>query len=347
MAVRGVDLGKTGKKYADHQAAKDRTRSSTFSVKGGATAYIYLCPPHENMEGVPFVERLYHQRDIPKGKTGNFSLPCMRDSFDEDPAKCPGCRKMKGFRKKKQNDGDKWDTLARKHSPRRKPVSQVIDLTSILDADGQWPEGIAIKDCFLNHGQVDGCDDCELVTACTKGISRWYMPVRAWEQFGDHFTDFGDITNPGEACPVRVRRTGSGVRDTRYATSVVVNSKFEMPADVVDRLDEGIQDLTAIDPKPEEKTDELNARFQAFFDLTDLDDDGDGGGSSGGSGDSDKVEQDEPKRQPKEKPKLSREERIRRLKAKKKAEKEAAQKAGLRDKLQSEAKAGKHDKAKK
>lgn len=239
-----VNVNKMAKKYDDY---KNRRTSfgSTFSVEANKSRYILMAPPHENMDELPYVENLYHNRDIPKDVKGAmFSIRCQRDNYDDiDFDKCYACKKMLTYRKKRKSKDDEWDKKAGEYSPRRKPVSQLIDVTPCMNKRGEVKR--ELKKCFGKHGKMDDCDDCFLTEVCEKFVQKWYMPIRAWEQFNDHFGDEGDLTDLNKAIPVRIKREGKGRYDTKYETKPFTKSAMKIPKGVQKRIMKALLDLTA------------------------------------------------------------------------------------------------------
>jgi len=265
-----VNLKKMEGKYEDYK--NRRTFGSNFTVEGNKTRFVIMLPPHKNMDEVPYVEKMFHTRDTKDMKGASFSITCQRDNYDDrDFGKCWACKRSFAFRKKRKEKDDKWDLKAKEHSARRKPLSQVIDITPCINKRGEVRKGKEIKKCFGKHGKMDDCEDCFLTEVCEKFIQKWYMPIRCWEQFNDHFIDEGDLTDLNKAVPVRIKRSGKGQYDTKYETKPFTKSAMKLPSGVQKRIMKGLIDLTAEDPKPSAKTDEdLKKIYKDFFSFADV-----------------------------------------------------------------------------
>jgi len=329
MAVK-TDLAKLGKRAADHKAGRDRYDGpGNFIVEADSSRFIILCPPHENMGGYPFVENMYHHRDIPRDANGSFNIRCMRNNYKDDTNKCAPCTKMVKFRKKRKDKGDKWDEKAREHAPKLKPIGQVIDITCIMRANGEIKK--KVKPCFGAYGDEDGCDKCYMRDACEDLPKKYYCPVGVWEELLDHFEDEGDITDLSKAIPIRIKRKGSGRYDTKYKTKAFPKSAIEFPSKARKRIEKALYDLSTLDPKPEGTADEIKEKYRKFFSLEDIDTDT--------SGDDD---DDEPKRRPRSGGKKK---SAKKNNKKKSSENTDKKKRGekLRNKLKKKAKKGKLD----
>jgi len=283
-----VNMKKVNQTYDDYENRKSGF-SSNFTIegsrKGKKRRFILMLPPHENMDEMPFVEIMTHNRELPKDVKGaNFSTRCQRDSYDDkDFSKCWPCGRMLHFRKKRKEKDDEYDQKAGQYSPRRKPISQVIDITPCFNKRGELKR--ELKKCFGKHGKMDDCDDCRFSDVCEKFIMKWYMPIKAWEQFNDHFMDEGDITDLNHAIPIRVTRTGADQYTTKYDTKAFAKSAMKLPKGIQKRIMKRLLDLTAEDPKPTGTKDEIKQFYKDFYNLADItvgdddddDDDDDGG----------------------------------------------------------------------
>jgi hypothetical protein len=236
------------------------------------------------MEGMPYIENMYHGRDVPKDMKGvMFSTRCQRDSYEDDVKKCWPCTKAMINRKKKVEKDDEFDQKARMYSARRKAIAQVIDVTPCMNKQNEIRR--ALKKCFGKHGKMDNCEDCFLNDVCESFIQKWYMPQKCWERFNDHFKDYGDITDMNKMIPVRIKRIGKGQYDTKYDTEVFSKNVMEIPEKLQDRIKKHLIDLTKEDPKPKGDTEELKKFYQDFYAFADVkaddddddDDDDDGG----------------------------------------------------------------------
>ena len=142
-----VNMKKVGDRYSDYENRKDGY-SSNFTIegkkRGSRRRFIYMCEPHENMNEMPFVEFMYHNRELPKDVKGaNFSTRCQRDSYDDkDFSKCWPCGRMLHFRKKRKEKDDEFDKKAGQYAPKRKPISQVIDITPCFNKRGEFKRQI-------------------------------------------------------------------------------------------------------------------------------------------------------------------------------------------------------------
>jgi hypothetical protein len=250
MAVTGVNI--------DHMQDQEDAGGggSNFKIPANSERIIYLCQPHENMGGIPFVKRLYHQRDLPDGSNAQFSVRCQRDDTRDDLSHCWACRRMAAARRKKLVENDAYDKLASKYSPRKKPIAQLIDITPLFDTKGQVQLVAGLKSCFLQYNQVEGCADCFLKDTCQRGVQRWYMPWKTYQAFtGTHFPFNGDITK--------------GLTTT-YTSQALPHAAMAFEAEVTARIQAAIQDLTPVDPKPTGTQEELDKIYRDFFELRDV-----------------------------------------------------------------------------
>jgi len=269
MAVK-TDLAKLGKRAADHKAGRDRYDGpGNFSVEANSSRYIILCPPHENMRGYPFVENMYHSRELPQGANGSFNKRCLRDNYKDDIDKCDPCTKMSKYRKKRKEKGDEWDEKAKSYAPKLKPIGQVIDITCLMSNGGELKK--KMKPCFGQHGEVDGCGECYMRETCESFIKKYYITIGVWEELLDHFEDEGDITDLNKAIPIRIKRKGAGRYDTKYKTKAFPKSAIEFPKKVAKRIERGLYDLSQLDLKPQGKPDEIKEEYRRFFALEDID----------------------------------------------------------------------------
>ena len=268
-----VDTKKVAERFSDYENRKSGS-SSNFIIegkkKGKKRHFVIMLPPHENMNEIPFVEFMFHNREVPKDVKGaNFSTRCQRDSYDDkDFGKCWPCGRMLHFRKKRIEKDDEFDKKAGQYAPRRKPISQVIDVTPCFDKRGELKRDL--KKCFGKYGKMDDCDDCRFEDVCKRFVQKWYMPVKAWEQFNDHFMDEGDITDLNNAIPIRVSRSGIGQFDTKYDTKAFAKSAIKVPKSVQKRIMKMLLDLTAEDPKPKGDREELKQYYKDFYNLADI-----------------------------------------------------------------------------
>lgn len=269
----GVDVDKVERRMDKHKADKERKGGSYFGVPPDKSRFPYFCPPHPNMNGLPWSERMVHKRELPKDTKAAYDITCQRDNYDQDVNKCPDCIIMQSERDKKKVKGDEHDERAGQYAPRRKPISQVMDFTPLFNKRGEPVK--KLRKCFLQHGEYDKCESCFLKEQCKRGVQRYNMPVGVWEELGDHIVEEGDVTDPKAALCIRVKRTGSGKNTTRYRTKIAKET-IKIPAEVVARMNEKIVDLTTIDPKPEGTMKELKKIYADFHALADVGDEEDG-----------------------------------------------------------------------
>jgi len=280
-----VDMDKMEAKYEEFESKF----AGAFKIEPDSTKWALLMQPHENMNGVPFIINMYHQRQLPADVKGAFSIRCQRDSYEDqiNISKCYGCRQMMKYRKKKQVKDDKWDKKAGQYAPQRKPISQIIDITACFNKDGKFKRDL--KKCFGNYGKEEGCDDCRFADSCEKFIQKWYMPVKAWKQCRQHFKDYGDLTDMKAAIPIRIMRTGKGLK-SQYETTAFKDYKMELSQQTRKLIKEKLIDLMKEDPKPTGEKEELDQQYRDFYNLVDLSEDDDKKKDSKSSNKKDKKE---------------------------------------------------------
>jgi len=271
-----VSLSKVGKKY---EVFNNRSSgyTKTFRLESDSSKMVLMLPPHESMNEIPWVEMMFHGRQLPKDVKASFSIRCQRDSReDADFSKCWACTKAGKHRKMSTAKDDKDYNLAGDYMSRPKPVSQVIDVTPCFNKKGDFKR--PLKKCYGKFGKMDDCDDCRFSESCESFVQKWFMPIGVWKEFADHFGDEGDITDFKAAIPIRVKRDGKGLQ-TRYGTKAFPKFKMEIGSGIVKRIMKKLIDLTKEDPKPSaDSTKELNKIYKDFFnlkDVTDSDDDDD------------------------------------------------------------------------
>jgi hypothetical protein len=275
-----VDLDKVRKHIKKRKEQKERRgkgKSNNVTLKDGKGRYFGFCPPHKNMGGLPWVLRMTHNRELPEEfkRKKPFSKRCLRDDPDEDISGCPACVRRNKYRDKRKKEKDKWDKLAGKWSPRRAPLTQIMDFTPLYGKDGRLRKGRKVKKCFLDFdADRDECDGCYLAKCCKKGVQRFYTPVDVWDDFSVNLDEEGNITDPNNLLPIRVLRTGTGRYNTDYSTKIAKDT-LKLPKAVVKRMLEKMEDLTKVDPKPEGSRKEILKEYEDFFNFVDLEDDED------------------------------------------------------------------------
>jgi len=270
-----VDISKVNKHLNKHRQEKEkreRGTSSSFSLKGKTEVVVYLCPPHENMQGLPWVANMYHGRELPEDFKSSkpFSKRCLRDNYEQEQNKCYACNKADKFRKKRIKKDDKYDREAKKYSARKRYITQLIDVSSLYDDSLKLVN--KFKSCFLRFGEFDKCEGCHLAESCEKGMQKYYTPVTIWEDLLQHFKDEGDITEPTNSLPIRITRKGTTKLNTKYSTKPV-KDRMIIPDSVISRISEKLIDLTTLDPKPVGSSEEIAKEYEDFFNLTDLTED--------------------------------------------------------------------------
>ena len=269
-----VDLSKVKNRATKNQTDKEnRGKGSNpyVKLKDGETRYFYWLPPHKNMGGLPWVERLVHKRETPQGSKIPFKIRCQRDNKEQDQSKCYACALAKDARALVKAKGDEHDQDAQRYSARRDIVSQVYDVSALYDDSGRLVK--KMKKCFLKHGTKEECPSCYLKESCEKGAYDYYMPVGIWDELLDHINEEGDVTDPKNALGIRVKRKGSGRTNTEYK-SKIAKDHFEFSDGAIERMNKKLKDLTNIDSKPTGTSKELKKIYTDFFEMNDLDSDG-------------------------------------------------------------------------
>lgn len=272
-----VDVDKVERRMVKHKTDKDRKGGSAyFGIKPDTSKFSYFCPPHANMNGLPWDERMVHKRELPKDVKAAYDLTCQRDNYDQDPNKCPDCKIMVKERGLKKVKGDKHDERAGEYAPRRKPISQVMDVDCMFNKRGELIK--KMKKCFLQFGEHDKCETCFMKESCQRGVQRYNMQVGVWEELGDHIVEEGDVTDPKEALAIRIKRTGSTKTTTRYRTKIAKET-FKIPSEVVARMNEKLVDLSTVEPKPQGSMKELEKIYADFHEMADIGNEEDSGDS--------------------------------------------------------------------
>jgi len=272
MAVNLDKVREKASTYRDSRDGKSKF-SKNYGVKPDSIAFTYFCPPVDpGMDGLPWSERMVHKRDLTKEvmSTGiEFSIGCQRDTREDKIVKCHGCIRYKKERDQVKVEGDPHDKKAGQFSPKTNRIAQVCDFSPLFSSEGELKR--KLKKCFLKHGNEKyDCDSCYLNEQCKAGVQKYYMPVSVWEALVEAMEDEGDVTNPEKALCIRIKRRGSGKKNTRYKGKAVKDA-LEIPEKVMLRIKKKMIDLSIVDPKPTGSKEELKKLYDAFLDQTDVD----------------------------------------------------------------------------
>jgi len=212
---------------------------------------LYLCPAHENMEGIPYVKRGKHRNCGPEGKT---DFMCRRSTGKEPINDCPQCVEIKElYGTGKERDKKKASRMRRG----QRFYWNVINMKPLLELGDD--EKVTIPDCFLDYPDEEdtktrkarGCKRCDYIDSCEEGIIVFSFGPKIKEQLFDEdnlekFLNKGiDVTNPKGFYPLQFKRKGEEVLNTDY-TGVKFGEKVKFPDEVAARISEGLIDLSQL-----------------------------------------------------------------------------------------------------
>jgi hypothetical protein len=210
---------------------------------------LYLCPAHENMDGIPYVKRGKHRNCGPEGKT---DFMCRRSTGKEPINDCPQCVEIKElYGTGKERDKKKASRMRRS----QRFYWNVINMRPLLELGDD--EKVTIPDCFLDYPDEEdkktrkarGCKRCDYIDACEEGVIVFSFGPKIKEQLFDELEPFLkkgiDVTNPKGFYPLQFKRKGEEVLNTDY-TGVKFGDKVKFPDEVVARINEGLIDLSEL-----------------------------------------------------------------------------------------------------
>lgn len=238
---------------ATREERKNRSSIDFYQNKVGKNC-LFLLPPHENMDGLPFVLRGKHRNCGPEGKTDFMCI--SNDGKKQD--KCPQCNEVRDlYNTKKEKDKKKAGKMRRN----QRFYWQIIDVAPVLDLDKS--DKLEIPECLLDYpGEENkkayksrGCKACDWEDSCQGGIRAWSVGKKIQEPILDELEDLlddDDVTNPKAGRPVVIRRKGEEAMDTEYS-GVKFLDTISFPKEVIGRIYEKLIDLSAVSvPKDEE-----------------------------------------------------------------------------------------------
>ena len=245
---------KTQKEEAAAQEERKNRGSIDFYQNQVGKNCLFLCPPHENMDEIPFVLRGKHRNCGPAGKT-DFMCASMDGKKQEKCIQCVEVKELYGG-----TDADK--KKASKMRRNQRFYWQIIDCSPLLDLEkGEKPN---IPECLLDHPEEEdtktykkrGCKACDWEESCNGGIRAWSVGKKIQKPLLDDLEDYiddEDVTNPKECRPVQVTRTGKEAMNTEYS-GIKFLKKFKFPPEVVARIYENLIDLSKVSiPKDEDQ----------------------------------------------------------------------------------------------
>jgi len=180
----GVDVKKIKKKVT-RQRRKNKEReerrksyqSSWFQPEEGQNC-IGICPPHENMEDLPYVERGVHRGCGPESK---IQFNCRRNNEDTPISECPQCEDVMAlFSSKKETKVAK----AKKRRRQQRYYFPVIDMHPLID-----DPGTKIPATYLQYSEdkklikARKCGKCDWIEGCKKGMMVMSCGTTIWDPF--------------------------------------------------------------------------------------------------------------------------------------------------------------------
>lgn len=229
------------KEEKEKEERKNRSSVEFYQNHVGKNC-LYLCPPHENMEGIPFVMRGKHRNCGPEGKT---DFMCISND-GKKLKQCPQCMEVKDLYDSSRDSSKK---KAGKMKRNQRFYWQIIDMAPLLEDDPA-----EMPDCFLDFPDEEdtktrkkrGCKACEWLDSCEGGIKGWSIGKKIQEPILDELEDLiddEDVTNPKECRPVILRRKGEEAMNTEYS-GIKFSKPFSFPKEVIARIQENLIDLS-------------------------------------------------------------------------------------------------------
>jgi len=231
---------------AEREERKNRSSIDFYQNKVGKNC-LFLLPPHDNMDGLPFVMRGKHRNCGPEKKT---DFMCMSND-GKNQKKCIQCNEVRDlYNTKKEKDKKNAGKMRRN----QRFYWQIIDVSPVLDIEKG--DKLDIPECLLDFPGEEakktykkrGCKACDWEESCEAGIRAWSIGKKIQEPILDELEDLlddEDVTNPKAGRPVVVRRKGEEAMNTEYS-GVKFLKPIEFPKPVIDRIYEGLIDLSAV-----------------------------------------------------------------------------------------------------
>jgi hypothetical protein len=255
------------KNHKEEEAKKEERKNQNsinfYQNKVGKNA-LFLCPPHENMEGLPFVLRGKHRNCGPEGKTDFMCASCDGKNLKA----CPQCVEVRElYDTGRERDKKKASKIRRN----QRFYWQVIDTSPILEVEKD--EKIIIPDCLLDFPAEEdtkkrkerGCKTCSWAESCEGGVRAWSIGKKIQEPILDELDDLlddEDVTNPKVGRPIFLRRKGEDATTTEYS-GIKFMRPISFPKEVVDRIYGQLNDLSQVSiPKEPDKIRDLMTGVQ-------------------------------------------------------------------------------------
>lgn len=259
-----VKFGKTSVKSVremrkkEEEARASRRGLGRYKAPNGKSALWVLPPTSDAMNGSPTVDILMHNSISPDGS--GFGQ-CCRTHMDQPRDNCPKCldvdrlwNKSRELKKEGDKDGAAAaEKLARESGVRVNKTAQLIDVTGAYDNKGKLVD--QIPNCFGDNFAPDvkedertekysRCRKCTFLSSCQLGVQQWALPKAVYDKMIEAICEENkDITNPAAAYPIRVKRTGQGMK-TKYTAELA--HKIKIPAKVVEFAEKHAMDLTKL-----------------------------------------------------------------------------------------------------
>ena len=206
------------KNHKEEEAKKEEKKNSNINFyqnKVGKNV-LFLCPPHENMEGLPFVLRGKHRNCGPEGKTDFMCMSCDGKNLKA----CPQCVEVSElYNTARERDKKRAQKMRRN----QRFYWQIIDVSPILE--NEKSDKAEIPECFLDFpdesetqkSKSRGCKTCDWAESCKGGIRAWSIGKKIQEPLLDELDellDDEDVTNPKAGKPIVFRRKGEDAMTT-------------------------------------------------------------------------------------------------------------------------------------
>jgi len=250
----GVDMDKVNKDYAEYKkrgGAGGRRFAGRYVTSPGSENATFICPPHENLNGLPYKAQGVHRSCGPEKK---LTLTCRRDTKAELLKKCPQCIEVNDLYSSKSDAKKKEGKDKRRQ---QKYLFGVLDMTAFVDAEGMFikPKQDP-KNCFgkyIGDKEKKGFKTCKICSetkggwggVCRVGVCSWAVGVTLYEAIVKAFKMHGDITDPKNGKIMSVEQEGEGGHQKYKVTGWF---DFKLPIPVRKWMTANIIDLNTVFP---------------------------------------------------------------------------------------------------
>jgi len=250
--MAATDMSKFNKRQKERTEYKKQREERkkgklNFKVPPEGWSRLALLPPHESMDGLPYVARGRHRSCGPENKT---EFICLRHEDQSPLNDCPQCEEVVRL----YTTGQERDKIiASKKRRNQRYYWQCCSLEIMADNDPP-----KMPDCFLQFPADEDdedqtkkrkkvCSVCAWKDDCVQGIMPFSMGVLMFDDIVDLFEQAGDdITNLKALRGIKFKRTGEGQK-TKY-TGISLLATLEFPKAVRKHIEDNLIDLTLVSP---------------------------------------------------------------------------------------------------